>query len=167
MFKINEQIESNGVKEVKLVSEDGLRVMSLEEALNIADEADLDLVMVGEKEVPPICKLMNYEKYLYELHKREKSNKKNNRAFKEYKLKYGIAKRDIDIKLNNIQKAINNGDKVKVSMIFRGREEKLMELGLSTMQYVKDTLKNYKIAKDISKEGNALTVILESNIKGK
>ena len=120
---INEQIRD---KEVRVISEDGeqLGIMSAKEAYKLAQEAELDLVKIAPKAQPPVCKIINYGKYKYELTRKEKEAKKKQKTveIKEVRLSPNIDTNDFNTKANNAKKFIEKGNKVKVSLRFRGRE---------------------------------------------
>lgn len=122
-YLVNEQIRE---KEVRLVGSDGeqLGVVSSSEAQKIADEKELDLVLIAPTAKPPVCKIMNYGKFLYEQTKKDKEAKKNQKVIniKEVRLSPTIEAHDIEIKANNARKFLNAGNKVKVTVRFRGRE---------------------------------------------
>lgn len=128
--QINEDIRD---KEVRLVSADGgqLGIMSAAEALAKAEEANLDLVKISPNAVPPVCKLMDYGKFKFEQTKREKEAKKNQRVveIKEVRMSPGIDVNDFNVKLRNAQKFLEGGDRVKVTVRFRGREMAHTEIG--------------------------------------
>ena len=129
-YQINEEIRD---KEVRLISEAGeqLGIMSAADALNIAIEKDLDLVKISPNAVPPVCKIMDYGKYRFEQIKREKEAKKNQRVveIKEVRMSPSIDVNDFNVKLRNAQKFLKDGDRVKVTVRFRGREMAHTEIG--------------------------------------
>ena len=120
---INEQIKD---KEVRLISEDGeqLGIMSTKDALKLAKEANLDLVKIAPTAKPPVCKIIDYGKYRYELARKEKEAKKKQKIteVKEIRLSPNIDDNDLNTKANMARKFITKGDKVKVTLRFRGRE---------------------------------------------
>ena len=120
---INEQIKD---KEIRLIGEDGeqLGIMSAKEAMKLAKEADLDLVKIAPTAKPPVCKIINYGKYRYELARKEKEAKKKQKIvdIKEVRLSPNIETNDLNTKVNMARKFITKGDKVKVTLRFRGRE---------------------------------------------
>ena len=120
---INEQIRD---KEVRLISEDGeqLGIMSSREALKLAMEAELDLVKIAPTAKPPVCKIIDYGKYKYEQTRKEKEAKKKQKTveIKEVRLSPNIETNDLNTKVNNEKKFITKGNKVKVTLRFRGRE---------------------------------------------
>lgn len=124
---LNEGIKS---REVRLAGEDS-QIIKTEEALRLARESDLDLVMVSPNAKPPVCKIMDYSKYVYEQSKKLKLAKKNQKVvdLKEVRLSPTIEEHDIDIKANNAKKFLSNGDKVKVSIRFRGRQNNNTQMG--------------------------------------
>lgn len=128
--QINEEIRD---KEVRLIGSDGeqLGVMSSAQALKIADEAGLDLVKISPKAVPPVCKVMDYGKFRFEQAKREKEAKKNQHVveIKEVRMSPGIDVGDFNTKLRSAQKFLSEGNRVKVTVRFRGREMAHTEIG--------------------------------------
>ena len=120
---INERVRD---REVRLVSESGeqLGIMSSREALKLAREADLDLVKIAPNAKPPVCKIIDYGKYRYELARKEKEAKKKQKTMevKEVRLSPNIDTNDLNTKANQARKFITKGDKVKVTLRFRGRE---------------------------------------------
>ncbi len=120
---INEQIRD---KEIRLIGEDGeqLGIMSSREAMKLAREADLDLVKIAPTAKPPVCKIIDYGKYRYELARKEKEAKKKQKVIdvKEILLSPNIEENDINTKANMARKFLVKGDKVKVALRFRGRE---------------------------------------------
>ena len=120
---INGQIRD---KEVRLIGENGeqLGIMSSKEAMRLAQEAELDLVKVAPKAQPPVCKIIDYGKYRYELARKEKEAKKKQKTveIKEVRLSPNIDTNDLNTKVNNARKFVSKGNKVKVTLRFRGRE---------------------------------------------
>lgn len=120
---INEQIRD---KEVRLIGEDGeqLGIMSAREAMQRAREAELDLVKIAPTAKPPVCKIIDYGKYRYELARKEKEAKKKQKVIeiKEVRLSPNIDTNDLNTKTNAARKFLEKGDKVKVTLRFRGRE---------------------------------------------
>jgi len=120
---INDEIQE---KEIRLIGSDGeqMGLMSSAEAQKIADEQDLDLVMISPNAKPPVCKIMDYGKYRFEQNKKVKEAKKNQHVMdvKEIRMSPGIGENDFNTKLKNGQKFLADGDRVKVTVRFRGRE---------------------------------------------
>ena len=130
VHQINEEILD---KEVRLIGDQGeqLGIMSAQEALKIAVERELDLVKIAPGSNPPVCKVMDYGKFRFEQTKKEKEAKKNQRVIeiKEIRMSPGIGENDFNTKLKNGQKFLTDGDRVKVSVRFRGREMAHTEIG--------------------------------------
>ena len=136
-LQINEEIRE---KEVRLIDVEGeqLGVVSLKRAMEIAEERKLDLVNVAPNAKPPVCKILDYGKFKYETIKREKDARKNQKTItvKEIRLTPNIEIHDINVKAKNANSFLKNGDKVKVSVRFRGREMGHTQIG-------RDVLKNF------------------------
>ena len=120
---INEKIRA---KEVRLIDENGENhgIVSTAQALRMAEEADLDLVVISPNQAPPVAKILNYGKYKYELEKKAKEAKKKQHVVdvKEVKVRYKIDTHDYEVRLKNIRKFISQGNKVKIVVMLRGRE---------------------------------------------
>ena len=133
--EINEEIRD---PQVRLISEEGeqLGIVTAEEALRIATEAGFDLVKIAPNSVPPVCRIMDYGKFRFEQTKKEKEAKKNQRVIeiKEIRMSPGIDTNDFNTKLKNAQKFLNDGDRVKVSIRFRGREMAHTEIGADLLK---------------------------------
>ncbi len=129
-YAINEEITD---KEIRLIGDDGeqLGVMPTVDAQRMAEEKELDLVMISPAAKPPVCKIMNYGKFRFEQAKREKEAKKNQRVMevKEIRMSPGIGENDINTKLKNAQKFLSDGDRLKVTVRFRGRQMAHTEIG--------------------------------------
>ena len=130
VHQLNEEIRD---KELRLISDTGeqLGIMSSDEALHIAEERGLDLVKISPQAVPPVCKLMNYGKFRFEQSKKEKEARKNQHVveIKEIRMSPGIDVGDFNTKLKNAVKFLSEGNRVKVSVRFRGREMAHTEIG--------------------------------------
>ena len=135
VHQINEEIID---KEIRLIGNEGeqLGIMSAEEALKIAAEQDLDLVKIAPKAVPPVCRVMDYGKFCFEQAKKEKEARKNQKVveIKEVRLSAKIDTHDFETKVKAAQKFLANGDKVKASIRFRGRELAHTNIGLDVMK---------------------------------
>lgn len=134
MLFINKDLNLNeGIRarEVRLVSADDSRIMKTSDALQMAREQDLDLVLVSPNANPPVCKIMDYNKFLYEQSRKQKEAKKNQKVIdlKEIRLSASIEEHDIDIKAKNAIKFLEKDNKVKVSIRFKGRENNYTNLG--------------------------------------
>ena len=159
---INEEIRG---REFRIIGEDGeqLGIMSREEALALADEKNLDLVNIAPKAKPPVCKILDYGKYKYELKKREKEAKKKQKhnQVKEIRLRTFIEEHDIQVKGKTAIKFLQDGDKVKVSLRFRGREMGYQSKGHEVMDRFAEFCKEYSdVEKGAKFEGRSLTMIL-------
>ena len=139
--QINEEIRD---KEVRLISAEGeqLGIMSASEALKLAEEANLDLVKIAPMAKPPVCKIMDYGKFRFEKAKKEKEARKNQKIIetKEIRLSLNIDTHDFETKINHAKKFLADGNKIKVSIRFRGREMAHPELGLEVMQRAEEAL---------------------------
>lgn len=140
---LNEQIR---VPEVRLISEDGeqIGVVSIKEALKIAGEKMLDLVEISPVSDPPVCKIMDYRKFRYQLEISEKLKKKKQSQIiiKEIKIRPKIGINDLNTKRKQIEKFLNSGHKVKITIMFRGREIVHKEIGMSILEKLLEELKD-------------------------
>lgn len=134
-LQINEEIRD---RELRVINSDGtqLGIMALRNALNLAAEQNLDLVKIAPQAKPPVCKIMDYGKYRFEQAKREKEARKNQKVIdiKEIRLSLNIDTHDFNTKLSHAKKFIASGNKVKVSIRFRGREMGHPEIGIDIMK---------------------------------
>ena len=161
-IQINEEIRD---KELRVISSDGkqLGIMSSKEALALAEQKNLDLVKIAPQSVPPVCKIMDYAKYRFEQAKREKEARKNQHVvdIKEVRLSLNIDTHDFNTKLNNAIKFIKHGDKVKVSIRFRGREMGHPEIGLETMNRFAEACAEFaSVEKPAKLEGRNMLMFL-------
>ncbi|MGI6085300.1 MAG: translation initiation factor IF-3 [Acetivibrionales bacterium] len=152
-------------KEVRLIDSDGtmIGIVSAREAQLKANERELDLVKISPNANPPVCKIMDYGKYLYEQNKREKEAKKKQTIIevKELRLSAKIEEHDFSFKAKNAIKFLEDGDKVKISIRFRGREIAYSTLGREVMEKFADTVKEYgKVDKPPVMEGRTMSMIL-------
>lgn len=159
---INEQIRD---KEVRLIGENGdqLGVMSAREALKLAEEAELDLVKIAPTAKPPVCKIIDYGKYRYELARKEKEAKKKQKTVevKEVRLSPNIDTNDLNTKVNNAKKFIQKGNKVKVTLRFRGREMAHMQTSKHILDDFAEMLKDVaSIEKPAKLEGRSISMVL-------
>ncbi len=158
---INEQITN---KEVRLINENGdqMGVISTDRALKLAIEADMDLVNISPKADPPVCKIMDYGKYRFEQGKKQKEARKNQHvvSIKEMRLSPTIDIHDMQVKANNVAKFLKAGDKVKVSIRFRGRQLSHTENGLAVMNKFLEMLSNAQVEKPAKLEGRSMFMIL-------
>lgn len=161
-IQINEDIRDN---ELRIISASGeqLGIMSAEKALDLAAREDLDLVKIAPQAKPPVCKIMDYGKYKFEQAKREKEARKNQKIvdIKEVRLSLNIDTHDFNTKLNNAIKFIKHGDKVKVSIRFRGREMGHAEFGYDLMNRFSEACSEYAVVNKPAKlEGRNMLMFL-------
>jgi translation initiation factor IF-3 len=161
-LSINEQIRA---KEVRVIDTDGtmLGVMPTEKAMELAAEKKLDLVNISPNAKPPVCKILDYGKYRYELQKKEKEAKKKQKTtqVKEIRLSTFIEEHDINVKANTASKFLKDGDKVKVSLRFRGREKDYKDKGIAVMESFAQVVSEVGIVeKKPLFEGRSLTMVL-------
>ncbi|SNZ13625.1 translation initiation factor IF-3 [Hydrogenobacter hydrogenophilus] len=156
-YRINRQIRA---KEVRLIDETGKQVgiVPLEEALRIAEEKGLDLVEIAPQANPPVCKILDYGKFIYEQKKKEKTAKKKQREHaievKDIQLSTRIDEHDLKVKLKHMREFLEDGDKVRVRIKFRGRENIHPELGDRLVQRILEDLSDIgQIESEPKKEG--------------
>lgn len=160
---INGQIRD---KEVRVIGTDGeqLGIMSAREAQKLADEAELDLIKIAPKAQPPVCKIMDYGKFRYEQQKREKEAKKKQHIVetKEIRLSPNVDLNDLKTKANNARKFITKGDKVKVTLRFRGREMAHIGSSAHVLDDFAEMLEDIaQVSKAAKLEGRNMTMFLE------
>ena len=161
-MRINEEIRA---REVRVIGSDGeqLGIMSGREAQQLAYEKHLDLVEIAPTAKPPVCRIMDYGKYRYEQQKREKESRKKQKTFdiKEVKLRPGIEEHDFNVKFKNAVRFLEDGDKVKVTIMFRGRELSHPELGEVLLNKMAAQLKEMAVVERQPKlEGKNMIMIV-------
>ena len=159
---INEQIRD---REVRLIGEEGeqLGVMSSREAQKLADEAGLDLVKIAPTAKPPVCKIVDYGKYRYEQARKEKEARKKQKTIeiKEIRLSPNIDTNDLNTKINAAKKFLTKGDKVKVTLRFRGREMAHMNANKHILDDFAEALTEIAVVEKPAKvEGRSMTMVL-------
>ncbi|MBQ3902167.1 MAG: translation initiation factor IF-3 [Lachnospiraceae bacterium] len=159
---MNEEITD---REVRVIGEDGeqLGIMSSREAQVIAEEAGLDLVKISPKAVPPVCKVIDYGKYRYEVARKEKEQKKKQKIaeLKEIRFSPNIDTNDMNTKMNAARKFLEKGDKVKVTLRFRGREMAHMKESKHLLDEFAEALSDVSVIEKPAKvEGRTLTLVL-------
>ena len=162
MHELNEDIHD---KEIRLIGSDGeqMGIVSSEEALKIADAQGLDLVKISPQANPPVCKLMNYGKFRFEQSKREKEARKNQRVVevKEIRMSPGIDIGDFNTKLKNAQKFIADGNRVKVSVRFRGRKMAHTDIGRALLdKFAEQCAETASLDKGAKLEGRMMSIFL-------
>ena len=160
--QINEEIHD---KEVRLISAQGeqLGIMPLAEAMAKAGDADLDLVKISPNAVPPVCKLMDYGKYRFEQTKRDKEAKKNQRIveIKEVRMSPGIDVNDFNVKVKNAMKFLKDGNRVKVTVRFRGREMAHTNIGEQLLvKFGQDCAELANVEKNPKLDGRHMSMFL-------
>jgi translation initiation factor IF-3 len=160
------------IPQVRVVDEDGgqLGVMPTNEALRLAQEKGYDLVEVAPMAVPPVARLLDYGQYKYELTKREKEAKRRQRAvtFKEIRLKPQIGQQDLETKVRRAIQFLEEGDRVKVAVQFRGRQLTHAHLGRDLLTKVSDLVKDHGVVeRQPLLEGRSMSIIVASNHKPK
>jgi translation initiation factor IF-3 len=153
------------VPEVRVIDEEGeqLGVMTVEQALQHAVEAGLDLVEVSPTAKPPVCKILDYGKFKYEQQKKKNEAKKKQKTIelKEIKFRPNIDQHDYDVKMKSMHKFIDEGDKVKVTLRFRGRELAHQELGLEVLNRVRaDMDEKAKVEQNPNMEGRQMVMVI-------
>ncbi|ONI39679.1 translation initiation factor IF-3 [Candidatus Epulonipiscium fishelsonii] len=159
---INEQIRD---KEVRLIGADGeqIGIISAREAQRMANEKNLDLVKIAPQAKPPVCKIMDYGKYKFDAAKKEKEARKKQKTItvKEVRLSPNIQQNDLNTKLRNAQKFLQDGDKVKISVVFRGREMMHKDRGFEILDQATAQLKEFGEADGKPKlEGKSMGVLV-------
>ena len=161
-FTCNESIKE---KEVRVIDAEGnqLGILQTKEAQRMADESELDLVMISPNAKPPVCKIMDLGKYIYEQSKKEKEAKKKQKVtvIKEIRCSLTIEENDIAIKAKNARKFLLDGDKVKVTVRFKGREATLGHLGLKILENFVSKLEDVCVVeKPAKQDGRNMTMVL-------
>ncbi len=159
---INEQIRD---KEVRVIGEDGeqIGIMSSKEAFALAQEAELDLVKISPNAKPPVCKIIDYGKYRYEMARKEKEARKKQKIIdtKEVRLSPNIESNDLNTKINAARKFIAKGDKVKVTLRFRGREMAHMQNSKHILDDFAEALSDIAVVEKAPKlEGRSMMMFL-------
>ena len=145
-----------------------LGIMATRDALRMAEEQHLDLVEIAPKAKPPVCRIMDFGKYRYEQQKREKEAKKKQKVIniKEVKLRPNIEQHDFDVKLKNALRFVEEGNKVKVTIMFRGRELSHPELGKTVLGRVAEALGDrVSIERNAKLEGKNMTMIVAPKVQ--
>lgn len=160
--RVNDQIRA---EKIRVIDADGEMkgVMSVREALVLAEEAGLDLVEISPNTDPPVCKILDYGKYKYEQQKKAAEARKKQKIvdLKEIKIRPGIEQHDYEVKLRNARKFLEGGDKVKFTMRFRGREMSHIQLGRDLLQKMKEELAPVsKVEYEPKLEGRQMIMIL-------
>lgn len=160
--RVNQEIK---VKEVRLINQNGdnLGVVAIREALILAAEAELDLIEISPQAVPPVCKIFAYGKYKYESQKKKNEAKKNQKvvSIKELKLRPMIDTHDYEVKIKQAKKFISQGDKVKFTMRFKGREMSASDMGKNILSKIVDDLEGIcKIESEPKMDGRQMMMVV-------
>ncbi len=140
-----------------------LGVLSVQDALERARQSGLDLVEISPNSAPPVCKILDYGKFKYEAQKRANQARKKQKTFdvKEIKMRPGIDQHDYEVKMRAVGKFLGSGDKVKVTMRFRGREMAHQEIGMAVLMRVRDDLEEVAKVEQLPKlEGRQMTMVV-------
>jgi len=165
---VNHQIKA---REVRVVDREGkqLGVFKLEDALKKAQEAGLDLIQVTEKVEPPVCKIMDYGKYLYQQKKKEKKTKTQKAGeLKNIRLGFNISDHDLKTKAKTAQEFLKKGHKIRIEMVLRGREKRLADFGKEKINQFLEILKEsipLQVERELKKEPRGLTMIVSRSQK--
>lgn len=151
--------------EVRVIDENGeqIGILPIEEALERAAEAELDLVEISPNAEPPVCRIMDYGKFMFEQNKKQQSAKKKQKQVqvKEIKFRPGTDIGDYRVKLRNLIRFLQDGDRVKVTLRFRGREMAHQELGRELLERVKQDLEEYGVVEQFPKmEGRQMVMVM-------
>lgn len=166
-MRINKRIRA---KEVRLVDEDGnqVGVKSIDEALQMSEEMGVDLVEIAPKAKPPVCKLMDFGKYKYELKKQQAAKKQKVQSLKEIKFRPNIGDHDLNVKINHIKEFLEDGHKTRVRIFFRGREIVHSDIGRQLADRVFDAVKDVgAIDMKPKMEGKNLIMVISPKKKEK
>ncbi len=161
-IRINEKIR---VPQVRLVGPEGnqLGVVTIQNAIEIANQCDLDLVEVAPQASPPVCRIIDFSKFKYDQEKKEREAKKHQHQvhIKEIRLKPNIDEHDYQVKLKQTISFLKKKDKVKISLFFRGRQMEHMDLGRKILdKFIIDTHNDGQIEKDPSLEGRIMSLVV-------
>ena len=160
--RVNTEIDANSIR---LIDADGemVGVVSLREGLDMAAEVGLDLVEVSPNADPPVCKILDFGKFKYEIHKKKAEARKKQKVIevKEVKLRPNIDDNDYEVKMRAMRKFINEGDKVKITLRFRGREMAHQHLGMALLERVKDALDEMAKVEQLPRmEGRQMVMVM-------
>jgi translation initiation factor IF-3 len=168
-LRINNRIRA---REVRLIDEEGAQVgvVSIREALSLAEERGLDLVEVAPNALPPVCRIMDYGKFRYEQTKKEREARKNQKQIdiKQIRLEPKTDDHDLDVKARQARKFLLGGDKVKFNLRFRGREIFHQDIGMSMLERISEELRDIAVIEQRPlMEGRVLSLMLAPNAKAK
>ncbi len=160
-FLVNEDIDFS---KVQVIDSNGQKIglMPTQKAIELAEEEGLDLVLVSPNPDNPVCKILDYSKYKFEMNKKAKESKKKQKVIeiKEVRISPNIDRHDLEVKAKNANKFIEAGNKVKVTMRFRGRELNFIEQGKEIMESFKEMITEAQVEKEAKMEGKNLVMFL-------
>lgn len=159
---INEQIRAD---RVRLIGPDGkqLGIFNLEEALRKAREAGLDLIKITDKVEPPVCKIMDYGKYIYQQSKKERKLRKKSGELKNIRLSFNISEHDMETRVAAAEKFLKKGNKIRIEMVLRGREKALSDFAKQKLEQflaMLEKLISIKVERELKRERRGLTMIV-------
>ncbi|HVL01748.1 MAG TPA: translation initiation factor IF-3 [Dongiaceae bacterium] len=165
--RINDEITS---REVRLIGADGSQVgvVAIAAAIEMAEKAELDLVEIAADAEPPVCRIMDYGKHIFEEKKRQTEARKKQKQIqvKEIKIRPGTEEGDYQVKLRNLKRFLDDGDKAKVTLRFRGREMAHQDIGLEMMRRIENDLEEYAVVEQAAKiEGRQMIMVLSPKKK--
>ena len=164
--RVNEDIDASEVRLIGLEGEQ-IGVVSLSEAMDAAADAGVDLVEISPNAEPPVCRVMDYGKFIYEKSKQQKEQKKKQKQIqvKEVKFRPGTDEGDYQVKLRNLRRFLEGGDKAKVTIRFRGREMAHQELGIELLERIKNDLDEVSNCESFPRraEGRQMIMVLAPN----
>lgn len=160
--RVNDEIDA---RSVRLIDADGenVGVVAIREAMDLAVTAGLDLVEISPNADPPVCKILDYGKFKYEIQKKKNEAKKKQKVIdvKEVKLRPNIDEHDYDVKMRNMRRFLDEGDKVKVTLRFRGREMAHQDLGMNVLDRVREALSDLAKVEQFPKmEGRQMIMVM-------
>ncbi len=165
--RVNEKIRLSKAKEIRVVADEGqIGIMDIDSALKIAAERDLDLVEISPQAEPPVCKIMDYRKFKFDQGKKARKAKKQQTTstLKEIRMRPTIDTNDYEFKVRNARKFIEHGDKVKVTMRFRGREFSRQDLGADVLnRFASDLADIAKVESQPKMEGRQMVMVLKAS----
>lgn len=165
--RVNNQIRGIKAKEIRVVADEGqIGIMAIDAALKIAEERELDLVEISPEADPPVCKIMDYKKFKFEQGKKERKAKKNQTTItlKEIRMRPSIDTHDYEFKKRSVRKFLDHGDKVKVTIRFRGREFSRQDLGTSVLNRLALELEDIaKVESQPKMDGRQMVMILRAS----
>lgn len=161
-IRVNEMIDA---KSVRVISDDGsqMGILPTHEAIEFANEKGLDLVEVAPTADPPVCRVMDYGKYKYKTSKKEQETRKKGKAFqlKEIKVRPNTDEHDLEFKIRNLKKFLQKKDKVKITLMFKGRELTYKNAGIELLNRIAEEVKEEgNIDQEIKQEGRNMTMLI-------